>query len=69
MHRIQRILDYHFIPDEVQQLIAGLYNDFHTAVISKDFTTPVIPVRRGVLQGACLSPLLLNRCFNSYPTC
>ena len=70
-HRlIQRILDYHYIPDEVQQLIDSLYQDFHTSIISKDFTvkftTPFIPVRRGVLQGDCLSPLLFNMCFNSF---
>ena len=66
-HRlIQRILDYHYIPDEVQQLIDSLYQDFYTSIISKDFTTPFIPVRRGVLQGGCLSPLLFNMCFNSF---
>ena len=36
---IQRILDYHYIPDEVRQLINSFYQDFHTSVISKDFTT------------------------------
>ena len=68
-HRlIQRILDYHYIPDDVQQWIASLYQDFHTSIISKDFTTPLIPVRRDVLQGdslvlycsICVSTLLPN---------
>ena len=63
---IQRILEYHYIPDEIQQLIGSLYKDFHTSVISKDFATPVIPVKRGVLQGDCLSPLLFSMCFNSF---
>ena len=63
---IQRILEYHYIPDEIQQLIVSLYKDFHTSVISKDFATPFIPVKRGVLQGDCLSPLLFNMCFNSF---
>ena len=63
---IQRILDYHYIPDEVQQLVDSLYQDFYTSILSKDFATPFIQVRRGVLQGDCLSPLLLNMCFNSF---
>ena len=28
--------------------------------------TPFTPVRRGVLQGDCLSPLLFNMCFNTF---
>ena len=63
---IQRILEYHYIPEEIQQLIVSLYQYFHTSVISKDFATPFIPVKRGVLQGDCLSPLLFNMCFNSF---
>ena len=30
---IQRILGYHYIPDEIQQLIVSLYQDVHTSVI------------------------------------
>ena len=63
---IQRILEYHYIPEEIQQLIVSLYQDFHTSVISKDFATPFISVKRGALQGDCLSPLLFNMCFNSF---
>ena len=59
-------MEYHYIPDEIQQLIVSIYQGFHTSVISKDLATPFIPVKRGVFQGDCLSPLLFNMCFNSF---
>ena len=59
-------MEYQYILDKIQQLIVSLYQDFHTSVISKGFTTPFIPVKRGVLQGDCISPLLFNMCFNSF---
>ena len=57
---IQSVLDYHHIPKHVSDIIKSLYTDFHTAIITSDFSTPFIQVGRGVLQGDCLSPLLLN---------
>ena len=39
---------------------------FHTSVIMDDYLTPAIPVRSGVLQGDCLSPLLFNMCFHIF---
>ena len=46
-------------------MTASRYQDFHTSVIAKDFTTPFVPVRRGALPSDCLSPMLFNMCFNS----
>ena len=63
---IQSVLDYHHIPKHVSDIIKSLYTDFHTAVITSDFSTPFMHVGRGVLQGDCLSPLLFNMCFNTF---
>ena len=57
---IQEALAYHHIPAKTKALISSLYTGFHTSVITDDFLTPAIPVRRGVLQGDCLSPLLFS---------
>jgi len=63
---MKEVLFYHHIPDKAQALISSLYEGFHTAVITDHYSTPAIPVRRGVLQGDCLSPLLFNMCFNTF---
>ena len=63
---IKSVLEYHHIPESLQLLIANLYTDFHSHIISDSFSTPVIPFNRGVLQGDCLSPLIFNLCFNTF---
>ena len=63
---IKSVLAYHHIPESVQALIASLYTDFHSYIISNNFSTPAIPFKRGVLQGECLSPLIFNLCFNTF---
>ena len=63
---IASVLSYHHIPSHVQALISSLYLDFKTSIITDEFQTPAISVRRGVLQGDCLSPLLFNLCFNTF---
>ena len=63
---ITSVLDYHHIPEHVKLIIKSLYTDFKTSIITSEFRTPFIPVRRGVLQGGCLSPLLFNMCFNTF---
>ena len=63
---IKEVLLYHHIPDKIQALISSLYESFHTAVITDHYSTPAIPVRRGVLQGDCFSSLLFNMCFNTF---
>ena len=63
---ITSVLDYHHIPEHVKLIIKSLYTDFKTSIITSEFRTPFIPVRRGVLQGDCLSPLLFNMCFNTF---
>ena len=64
-HFLQDVLLYHHIPSKTRALISNHYNGCHTSVITDHFLTPIIPVRRGVLQGDCLSPLLFCMCFNT----
>ena len=63
---IKSVLSYHHISSHVQALISNLYLNFKTFIITEEFQTPSISVRRGVLQGDCLSPLLFNLCFNKF---
>ena len=63
---ITSVLDYHHIPEHVKLIIKSLYTVFKTSIITSEFRIPFIPVRRGVLQGDCLSPLLFNMCFNTF---
>ena len=63
---IQSVLDYHHIPEQINEIIKSLYTDFNTTIITAEFSTPFITVGRGVLQGDCLSPLLFNMCFNTF---
>ena len=63
---IQEVLLYHHIPAKTRALISRLYTDFHTSIITDNYLTPTIPVRKGVLQGDFLSPLLFNMCFSTF---
>ena len=63
---IYEVLDYHYIPNHVKNLIRSLYTDFQTSIITEEFSTPFITVGRGILQGDCLSPLLFNMTFNTF---
>ena len=68
VHRnlITSVLNYHHILEHIKLIINDLYTNFKTLIITSSFQTPFIPVRRGVLQGNCLSPLLFNMCFNTF---
>ena len=65
---INCILKYHHIPIEMETLISDLYSGFTTSVTTTSYSTPFIPVGKGVLQGDCLSPLLFNMIFNTFIT-
>ena len=65
-HLIKSVLSYHHVLEKIQSLISSLYINFKTSIITDKFVTPAIPVKRGVLQGDCLSPLLFNMCFNTF---
>ena len=63
---IQSVLEYHHVPHHIKNVIASLYTDFKTSVITSKFRTPFITVGRGALQGDCPSPLLFNMCLNTF---
>ena len=63
---IKCILEYHHVPFEIQSLVENLYKDFQTSIFTTSYSTPFIPISRGVLQG--LSPLLFNMIFNTFIT-
>ena len=65
---IKCILEYHHVPFEIQSFVENFYNDFQTSILTKSYSTPFIPINRGVLQGDCLSPLLFNIIFNTFIT-
>ena len=62
---IYEVLKYHHIPDPIKELIRSLYTKFLTFFVTEQFSTPLITVGRGVLQGDCLTPLLFNMSFNT----
>ena len=66
---IQSILTYHYIPQEIKSLVTALYQDYTISIGTKEYVTNPILVRKGVLQGDCLSPLLFNMCFNTLIRC
>ena len=53
---IPSVLEYHHIPDHIKNLVKSLYSDFKTSIITSEFSTPIIPVGRGVLRD----------CFNTF---
>ena len=66
---IMKILDYHYVPDEIKSIIWEYYHDYTISIGTKDYVTDPVIVGKGVLQGDCLSPLLFNMCFNSLLKC
>ena len=49
----------------VIDLVMCAYDEFYLSITTKNFFTNPIKVDRGVLQGDCLSPLLLNLRINT----
>ena len=59
---IRFVLQHYHLPQPTIDLIMDTYSDFQVCITSfqTNLLTPQIPVRRGVLQGDTLSPLLFN---------
>ena len=66
---IQSVLRYHYIPDEINRIVKILYNDFHLSIITNDFHTKYIAVKKGVLQGDSFSPLVFNLIISTFIQC
>ena len=65
-HHMQSILYCHHIAEHVKLPLQSLYTNFQTSIVTSEFQIPFISIGRGVAQGDCLSPLLLNICFNTF---
>lgn len=63
---ISTTLRYHKIPEHFIDCIDNLYCNFHSSVVTASYHTPFLPVKRGVLQGDCLSPLIFNMVINTF---
>ena len=66
---IMKVLDYHHVPEQLKSIVREYYDDYVISIGTKDFITNPIVVKKGVLQGDCLSPLLFNMCFNTLLKC
>ena len=62
---IKRALRFHYVPDHIVNIVSDIYTDTSVQVAHSSTTTPLIYVKRGVLQGDPCSPLLFNMCFNT----
>ena len=66
-HLLPVVLRFHHMPDSVVQLIdSNLYQDFRMTVVTNSYSTRILHVGKGVLQGNCLSPLLFNLLVNNF---
>ena len=61
---ISYVLKFHHVPGHIIQLIQSLYTDCHISIATDGYLTRRITVEKGVLQGDCLLPLLLNLVIN-----
>ena len=65
---LAEVLKYHKVPDHIITLITSLYTDYFISVATDSYLTSSVKVRRGVLQGDSLSPLLFNLIVNTLIT-
>ena len=61
---ISSALRHHHVPEQFIGIISNIYRLSQISVSVGKELTPLISVRRGVLQGDPISPLLFNVCFN-----
>ena len=51
---------YHYVQVELKSLIKDYYHNYALSIDADNYSTEPILIRKGVLQGDCLSPLLFN---------
>ncbi|KAI5489050.1 ribonuclease H protein family [Trichomonas vaginalis G3] len=52
------------VPDSIINLLKDLYKGARTAIYTRHAHSEIVPVRRGVIQGCPLSPILFNCCLD-----
>ena len=57
------------MPDEINCIFKILYIDFHLSIITNDFHSKYVVVKRGVLQGDLLSPLIFKIIMKTFIQC
>jgi hypothetical protein len=62
---VMKTLEYHHIPNRIQKLLKSYYTNYLISVGTDTFVSDPIVVKKGVLQGDCLSPLLFNMVVNT----
>ena len=62
---ITYVLKFRHVPDHIIQLIQSLYTDYGISVATDRYLTLPITIKKGVLQGHSLSPLLFNLVINT----
>ena len=60
-----KMLDYHHVPVKLKSLIKDYYDNYATFIGTGNYSTEPIFVRKGGLQGDCLSQLLFNMFTNT----
>ena len=65
---LAEVLEYQKVPDHIITLITSLYTDYFISVATDSYLISPVKVRRGVLQGDSLSPLLFNLIVNTLIT-
>ena len=65
-HRLLlKVLDYHHVSVELKSLIKDYYHNYAKSFGTDNYSKEPILVRKGVLQGDWLSPLLFNMVINT----
>ena len=62
---LKKDVEFHHIPEEIKTLVKNYYENYHISVGTESFITNPIPIKKGVLQGDCLSPILFNKVINT----
>ena len=60
-----KMLDYHHVPMKLKSLIKDYYDNYAIFIGTGNYSTEPIFVRKGGLQGGCLSQLLFNMFTNT----
>ena len=63
---IPAVLAHHHIPDNIIKAIMSIYKDFLSTIAADSFTTPFLHIKKGALQGDCLSHLVFNSIINNF---